>query len=294
MSGAPGRVYCVAGASPPLRSATPQAPTVGTGASRTAVGPAPWRPGGHARRGHRGELVDHRPATLPRHGPERQRGALGASRPDPPQGPDQGGRGRIAGPCGHLARRLGQSEWAPLTFYRVEPEGPTFHMPSSSSVGRPSNRRTRRPATAQPTPLPCVLLVDDNADNREMYRQYLEWDGFRVVMATDGVQALDQAARVMPTVIVTDLAMPKLNGWDMVGRLKGDPRTRHVPVLAVSAHALVGEAKRALAVGCDGYVSKPCLPEELARAIRTLIQRQSATPSRSAPVGRPARRPILP
>ena len=191
-------------------------------------------------------------------------------------------------------RRAKQSKSAQLTFYRVEPGGATFHMPSrSSSVGRPSSRRTRRPARAQPTLLPCVLLVDDNADNREMYRQYLEWDGFRVVMATDGLQALDQAARVMPTVIVTDLAMPKLNGWDMVGRLKGDPRTRHIPVLAVSAHALVGEAKRALAVGCDGYVSKPCLPEELARAIRTLIQRQSATPSRSAPVGRPARRPIL-
>ena len=112
-----------------------------------------------------------------------------------------------------------------------------------------------------PPPLaPCVLLVDDNADNREMYRQYLEWDGFRVVLATDGLQALDQAAQVMPTVIVTDLAMPKLNGWDMVGQLKGDPRTRHVPVLAVSAHALVGEAKRARAAGCDGYLSKPCLP----------------------------------
>ena len=78
-----------------------------------------------------------------------------------------------------------------------------------------------------------------------MYRQYLEWDGFRVVLATDGLEALNQAARVMPTVIVTDLAMPKLNGWDMVNRLKNDPRTQHVPVLAVSAHAMVGDAKRA-------------------------------------------------
>jgi len=112
-------------------------------------------------------------------------------------------------------------------------------------MGRSPARR-RVPATAPPTIAPCVLLVDDNADNREMYHQYLEWDGFRVVLATDGLQALDQAARAMRTIIVTDLAMPKLNGWDMVGRLKGDPRTRHVPVLAVSAHALVGEAKRAL------------------------------------------------
>jgi two-component system, cell cycle response regulator DivK len=127
-----------------------------------------------------------------------------------------------------------------------------------------------------------------------MYRQYLEWDGFRVVIATDGLQALDQATRVMPTVIVTDLAMPNLNGWDLVGRLKGDPRTQHVPVLAISAHALVGESTRALAAGCDGYVSKPCLPEELARTIRTLIKRPSGTPSQSAPVGRPVRRATLP
>ena len=143
-----------------------------------------------------------------------------------------------------------------------------------------------------PAPVSCLSMT--TADNREMYRQYLEWAGFRVVMATDGLQALDQATRVIPTVIVTDLAMPRLNGWDMVGRLKADPRTRDVPVLAVSAHALVGEAKRALAAGCDEYVSKPCLPEELARAIRALIQRQSRTASRSAPIERPARDPALP
>jgi two-component system cell cycle response regulator DivK len=119
-----------------------------------------------------------------------------------------------------------------------------------------------------------------------MYRQYLEWDGFRVVIATDGLEALNQAARVMPTVIVTDLAMPKLNGWDMVGRLKSDPRTQHVPVLAVSAHAMVGDAKRARTAGCDGYLSKPCLPEELARAIRSLIRGHSTAPSQSEPIGR--------
>ena len=166
---------------------------------------------------------------------------------------------------------------------------------SGSSEARKGGMR--RPARRTPpvaAPGPCVLLVDDNADSREMYRQYLEWDGFRVVIATDGLQALDQAAQVMPTVIVTDLAMPKLDGWDMVSRLKSDPRTQHVPVLAVSAHAMVGEANRARTVGCDEYVSKPCLPEELARAIKALIRRHSRAPSQSAPVGRPARRPALP
>jgi two-component system, cell cycle response regulator DivK len=114
-----------------------------------------------------------------------------------------------------------------------------------------------------------------------MYRQYLEWDGFRVIMATDGLQALDRAMRVVPSAIVTDLAMPRLNGWETVRRLKQDSRTRHIPVLAVSAHALVGEAERARAVGCDGYLAKPCLPEELARAIKALIGPLTVAPSRS-------------
>jgi two-component system, cell cycle response regulator DivK len=155
---------------------------------------------------------------------------------------------------------------------------------ASSEARKGGARRPARQTVAAPRP--CVLLVDDNADNCEMYRQYLEWDGFRVVIATDGLEALNQAARVMPTVIVTDLAMPKLNGWDMVGRLKSDPRTQHVPVLAVSAHAMVGDAKRARTAGCDGYLSKPCLPEELARAIRSLIRGHSTAPSQSAPIGR--------
>jgi CheY-like chemotaxis protein len=136
-----------------------------------------------------------------------------------------------------------------------------------------------------PPSAPCVLLVDDNRDNREMYRLYLEWDGFGVVEATDGEQALDQALRVMPTVIVTDLALPRLNGWEAARRLKEDPRTRHIPVLAVSAHALRGDAERARAVGCDGYLPKPCLPEDLARAIRALIKDRSTAPAQSAGSG---------
>ena len=74
-----------------------------------------------------------------------------------------------------------------------------------------------------------------------MYRQYLEWKGFRVIEASDGLQAIDRAAALMPTVIVTDLALPRLSGWEAVRRLKADSGTKHIPVLALSAHAFVDD-----------------------------------------------------
>jgi DNA-binding response OmpR family regulator len=97
-----------------------------------------------------------------------------------------------------------------------------------------------------------------------------------------------RAAAFKPTVIVTDLALPRLSGWEAVRRLKAKSATMHIPVLALSAHAFVDDAARARAAGCDSYLSKPCLPEELVRAIRVLLRQATAEgPSRSA---RPARR----
>jgi CheY-like chemotaxis protein len=116
-----------------------------------------------------------------------------------------------------------------------------------------------------------VLLVEDNEDNRSMYREYLEWKGFGVVEAKDGVQALGQATTPALAAIVMDLALPRLDGWQVARQLKADPRTRHIPVLALSAHAFADHAKQALDAGCDDYLTKPCLPEDLARAIRSLI-----------------------
>ena len=74
-----------------------------------------------------------------------------------------------------------------------------------------------------------------------MYRQYLEWKGFRVIEASDGLQAIERAAALMPTVIVTDLALPRLSGWEAVRRLKADSGTKHIPVLALSAHAFLDD-----------------------------------------------------
>ena len=149
--------------------------------------------------------------------------------------------------------------------------------------------------TALPNPghlpsAPLVSLVDDDHDNRAMYRQYLEWEGFRVVEATDGLQAIEQARTLTPAVIVMDLTLPRLSGWEALRRLKADPATKHIPVLALTAHALVGDDEKARAAGCDLYVTKPCLPEDLAGEIRSLIKGRSTAPDairslRSKPVG---------
>ena len=141
---------------------------------------------------------------------------------------------------------------------------------------------TALPNAAHPPSGPLVVLVDDNSDNLAIYRQYLEWKGFRVVEATDGLQALEQAAAFTPEAIVMDLSLPRLDGWEAMRRLKADPATKHIPVIALTAHALVGDAEQARAAGCDRYLAKPCLPEALARAIRSLIKRRAAVPSRSA------------
>jgi two-component system cell cycle response regulator DivK len=148
------------------------------------------------------------------------------------------------------------------------------------------------PTPAGPPSVPLVALVDDNDDNRTMYRKYLEWKGFRVVEATDGLQALEQAAALVPAVIVMDLRLPRLDGWEATRRLKADPVTKHIPVLALSAHAFVTDGAQARAVGCDDYLAKPCLPEDLARAIRSLIKRRTGVLSRSARSGRSRSNPM--
>lgn len=129
-------------------------------------------------------------------------------------------------------------------------------------------------ATAQPQPAPSgpelVLIVDDDADARELYAEYLEFCGFRVATAADGMQALILAQQDVPNLIVMDLNMPIVDGWQAIRELKAHERTSHVPVVAVSGHS--GEAAaRAREAGAEVCLAKPCLPSQLARAIRALL-----------------------
>lgn len=118
---------------------------------------------------------------------------------------------------------------------------------------------------------PLVLVVDDFEDNREMYASYLQFAGFRVAQAADGHEALDKAFSLLPDVIVMDLSLPGLDGWEATRRLKRDARTREIKVVAVTGHALAGHSKGARDAGCDAFVTKPCLPEDLLREIRRML-----------------------
>ena len=120
---------------------------------------------------------------------------------------------------------------------------------------------------------PLILVVDDYADNREMYSAYLRFQGLEVVEAANGTEALDHAFQRKPDLVVMDLSLPGVDGWQATRMLKADERTKDVPVIAVTGHALAGAPERAAEAGCDGFLTKPCLPEDLLREIQRMLER---------------------
>lgn len=147
--------------------------------------------------------------------------------------------------------------------------------------------RTRRGRTSRGRrPRPLILIVEDQVDQRDMYARYLAWRGLRVETAADGNQALSLARGSHPDLIVMDLGLPRLDGWQATRRLKGDLYTRHIPVLACTGHVLGGSLERALDAGCDGWVMKPCLPRDLHKEIhRVLAQGRQRRVSIGHPFG---------
>jgi two-component system, cell cycle response regulator DivK len=118
---------------------------------------------------------------------------------------------------------------------------------------------------------PRVLLVDDYPDAREMYSEYLEFSGFDVVEAANGMEALQRAVEEAPDIILMDLSLPVMDGWEATRRLKADPATRGIPVIALTAHAMVEDKEKAMAAGCDDYDTKPIeLPRLLEKIGRLL------------------------
>jgi CheY-like chemotaxis protein len=118
---------------------------------------------------------------------------------------------------------------------------------------------------------PLVLVVDDYQDAREMYAEYLSVSGFRVAEAATGLEALEQAFALQPDVILMDLSLPGMDGWAATRQLKTDERTRTIPVVALTGHALAGASEGARKAGCDSFVTKPCLPDELVAEIRRML-----------------------
>jgi CheY-like chemotaxis protein len=118
---------------------------------------------------------------------------------------------------------------------------------------------------------PLVLVVDDFPDNREMYAEFLAFSGFRVMQASNGKEALDLAFANRPDIIIMDLSLPEMDGWEATRRLKADRRTRTIPVVALTGHAMAGHSKSAIDAGCDSFVAKPCLPDQLVAEIRKML-----------------------
>jgi two-component system, cell cycle response regulator DivK len=104
-----------------------------------------------------------------------------------------------------------------------------------------------------------------------MYREFLAYHGMRVLTATNGREALAEAFSQRPDAIVLDLSMPDIDGWEACRRLKADERTKSIPILAVSGHALKGAEGAAKAAGCDVYLIKPCLPERVLAEIKKMV-----------------------
>jgi CheY-like chemotaxis protein len=123
---------------------------------------------------------------------------------------------------------------------------------------------------------PCVLLVDDVKDNLDMYAEFLEYSGLDVVAADDGEAALQLVQSVRPDIIVMDLAMPVMHGWEACRRLKADPATRTIPVIVLTARVLKGADVDMPPLECDAYLTKPCLPQDLLAEIHRHLGRLEA------------------
>lgn len=115
---------------------------------------------------------------------------------------------------------------------------------------------------------PLVLVVDDVEHGREIFAEYLEFRGFRVATAADGLEAMAKAFELLPDIILMDLSLPQLDGWEATRRLKADERTSSIPIIALTAHALASAHDRAKEVGCDAVVTKPCVPKDLEAEVR--------------------------
>lgn len=111
--------------------------------------------------------------------------------------------------------------------------------------------------------MPRILLVEDNEMNRDMLSRRLTRRGYEVVIAVDGEQALRTAASTQPALILMDLSLPVMDGWEATRRLKADAALRQTPVIALSAHAMEGDRQRALEAGCDDFDTKPVELERL-------------------------------
>jgi CheY-like chemotaxis protein len=129
--------------------------------------------------------------------------------------------------------------------------------------------------SAKPESLPVVLLVEDHRDTRQMYAEFLA-AFFTVVQAADGEEALRLVKERPPDLIITDLSLPGIDGFELITRIRSDPKTRRVPVISLSGYGGYTHQQQALQAGCDRVLEKPCLPDALADVALKLLGKPSA------------------
>ena len=118
---------------------------------------------------------------------------------------------------------------------------------------------------------PLILIVEDQAELRHLYATQLSLSGFDVIEAGNGADAITETTDRTPDVVLMDLSLPVVDGWEATRRLKSDRRTAHIPVVALTAHDGAGELERATRAGCDWFVPKPCAPDALIVEIRRVM-----------------------
>ena len=119
-----------------------------------------------------------------------------------------------------------------------------------------------------------ILVVDDNPMNIDLLLQFFEMKGYKTLTAGNGEEALESVAAERPDLIIMDMSMPILSGWEATRQLKANPATRAIPVLALTAHAMKADQQRAIDVGCDGYMVKPMDLMELDATMTALLNRR--------------------
>jgi two-component system, cell cycle response regulator DivK len=123
---------------------------------------------------------------------------------------------------------------------------------------------------------PTILIVEDNEDNRIVYSTMLRHFGFAVDEAENGAEGILKARTGLPDLILMDIAIPLVDGWEAVQRLKKDPVTAGIPIVALTAHAMPADRARAIEVGCDGYLAKPCEPRAVVEEVKRILESKTA------------------
>jgi CheY-like chemotaxis protein len=125
--------------------------------------------------------------------------------------------------------------------------------------------------------MPKILLVEDNEMNRDMLSRRLARKGYEVVIAVDGGQGVEMAKSATPDLILMDMSLPVLDGWEATRRIKADPATQPIPVIALTAHAMAGDREKALEAGCEDYDTKPIELNRLMEKMEALLKKRATS-----------------